>query len=129
MALVQRIWGSSMNMSDISTLARAAGLTVFDGYAKTGSVPPYVVNRPMIISPEELVLCGQATSWDFNFGLYCVGGSVEASYNLAVSLMQALQGKRVGSSTLACSMGYVGAQVESRYETQVTVQINQGALA
>lgn len=118
-----------MDMTAITTLARAAGLTVFDGYAKTGSTPPYVVNRPMITDPDTLALCGDALDWDFSFGLYCVGASVEASYNLAIWLMAALQGQRVGDSTLSCSMGYTGAQVESRYETQVTVQINQGALS
>ena len=29
---------------------------------------------------------------------------------------------------LAASIGYVGAQVEGHYESQVTAQINQGAL-
>lgn len=118
-----------MDMTEISALARTSGLTVFDGYAKTGSTPPYVVNRPMILDTEDLTICGQAMDWDFSFTLYCVGASVEASYNLAIRLIRALQGQRVGDSTLSCSMGYSGAQVESRYETQVTVQINQGVLA
>lgn len=118
-----------MYMTAISTIARSAGLTVFDGYPKTGAIPPYVVNRPMITDPDTLALCGEALDWDFSFGLYCVGASVEASYNLALRLMATLQGQRVGDSTLSCSMGYSGAQVESRYETQVTVQINQGALS
>lgn len=117
-----------MDMTSISALARTAGLTVFDGYASTGSTPPYVVSRPMILDTDDLALCGHALDWDFSFSLYCVGASVEASYNLALRLIQALQGQRVGDSTLSCSMGYSGAQVESRYETQVTVQINQGAL-
>ena len=117
-----------MDMKDISTLLRAGGLTVFDGYAKTGSAPPYVVNRPMILDGDTEALCGQNISWDFNFSLYCVASSVEASFNLAVMAVKALQGKRVGGSTLSCSMGYTGAQVESRYESQVTVQINQGEL-
>lgn len=118
-----------MDMTQISTLARSAGLTVFDGYAKTGAQPPYVVNRPLILDTEDIALCGDALDWDFSFTLYCVGASVEASFNLAIKLIQALQGQRVGDSTLSCSMGYSGAQVESRYETQVTVQINQGALS
>ena len=118
-----------MDMTSISALARTAGLTVFDGYAKTGSTPPYVVNRPMILDTDDLALCGQALDWDFSFSLYCVGASVEASYNLALRLMQALQGQSVGDSTLSCSMGYSGNQVEGRYESQVTIQINQGALS
>lgn len=117
-----------MHMSDITVLLKAAGLTVFEGYAKTGSVPPYIVNRPMILDDDVLALSGDAIGWDFSFSLYCVGASVEASFNLAVEAIKALQGKRVGGSTLACSMGYTGAQVESRYESQVTVQINQGGL-
>lgn len=118
----------TMNMRDISSLLKTAGFTVFDGYAKTGSTPPYIVNRPMILDDDVLALSGDAIGWDFSFSLYCVGASVEASFNLAVEAIKALQGKRVGDSTLACSMGYTGAQVESRYESQVTVQINQGGL-
>ena len=118
-----------MKISDISDLVSGAGLSSFVGYAATGAQPPYVVTRPMITEPEQVALCGDALDWDFSFTLYCVGASVEASYNLAIKLMQALQGQRVGDSTLSCSMGYSGAQVESRYETQVTVQINQGALS
>lgn len=118
-----------MKISDISDLVSGAGLSSFVGYAATGAQPPYVVTRPMITEPEQVALCGQAIDWDFNFGLYCVGASVEASYNLALEVIQALQGARVGSSTLSCSMGYTGAQVESRYESQVTVQINQGVLS
>lgn len=124
-----KAWGFEMEMQTITQLVKDAGLPAFGGYAGTGSKPPYVVVRPMVVQTEDLALCGQALDWDFNFGLYCVGASVEASYNLAVMAMQALQGKRVGGSTLSCTMGYTGAQVESRYESQVTVQINQGALA
>lgn len=117
-----------MNMSQITALVQGAGISTHEGYAKTGSKPPYVVIRPMVIDPDVLALCGQSIDWDFNFGIYCVGASVDASYNLGAMVMQALQSQRVGGSVLSCSMGYVGAQVEGRYETQVTVQINQGAL-
>lgn len=118
-----------MSMSGITDIIRASGLPAFDGYAKTGAAPPYVVNRPMIIDHEDLALSGDAMDWDFNYGLYCVAGSVEASYNMAVLVIQALQGTRHGDSTLSCTMGYVGSLQEGRYETQVTVQINQGALS
>lgn len=118
-----------MHMGDISNLLKAEGLTVFDGYASTGSKPPYVVNRPMILDQPDTALCGDAFDWDFTFSLYCVGASVEASYNLAIHTIKTLQGKRIEGSTLSCSMGYSGAQVESRYESQVTVQINQGVLS
>jgi hypothetical protein len=115
-------------MTDVSGLLRAAGIPTFDGYPGTGSTVPYVVVRPMILDPEVLALCGETLDWDFNFGVYCCAASVEASFNLAKMSVAALQGKRVGGSTLSCTMGYVGAQTESRYETQITVQINQGAL-
>lgn len=117
-----------MDMQAIAALIQAAGVSTHSGYASTGAVPPYVVVRPMIIDTDVFTIDGGAMNWDFNFGVYCVGASVAASYNLAVLTMQALQGQRVGGSTLACTMGYVGAQVEGRYESQVTVQVNQGAL-
>lgn len=117
-----------MSMGDISTLIRNSGLRVFEGYAATGSKPPYIVTRPMIADAGDLALCGHPMDWDNRFGVYCVAESVAASYNLAVLVIKALQGKRVGDDVISCSMGYSGAQVESRYETQVTVQLYQGEL-
>lgn len=118
-----------MSLQQVDQLVKGAGLTSHVGYAKTGAKAPYVVVRPMTILPDAAALCGQAIDWDANYGLYCVGGSVEASYNLAVLVMQALQGARVGGSTLSCDMGYVGSLQEGQYETQVTAQTYQGALS
>jgi hypothetical protein len=114
-----------MDMSVVSAALAAPGVPVHDGYPATGAKLPYIVNRPMIISPELLAVSGDAVNWDFQWGVYCCGASVEASYNLARAVIQALQGTPLSGSTLSCSMGYVGAQVESHYESQVTLQINQ----
>lgn len=99
------------------------------GYAPTGAQPPYVVSRPLLLDDINLAIAGNDIAWDAQFSIYCVGASVEASYNLAVQTMQDLQGKRVGGTTLTTSMGYTGAQVEGLYESQVTVQLNQGGLS
>lgn len=115
-----------MDMSQVSDLL--GDVQHFNGYATTGAKVPYVVNRPLLIDHEELALDGNPVGWDFQFSLYCAGGSVEASYNLALLVIDRLQGQRVGDSTLDCSMGYIGAQVEGHYESQVTVQINQGGI-
>lgn len=112
--------------NDITALVQAA--PAHEGYAPSGAALPYVVSRPLLVDDLELALSGDALDWDFQFSLYCAGGSVEASYNLAIMVMQELQGQRVGGTTLTTSMGYIGAQVEGHYESQVTVQLNQGGI-
>lgn len=102
---------------------------VIIGYPRTGQRTPFIVTRPLIVDDLELAIAGNALDWDFQHSFYCAGGSVEASYNLAVDLMRDLQGKRVAGTTLSTSMGYVGAVVEGHYESQVTVQLNQGGLS
>lgn len=110
--------------NDITALVTAA--PAHEGYAPTGAKTPYVVSRPLLADDLEIALNGDALGWDFQFSLYCAAASVEASFNLAIAVMQDLQGKRVGGTTLTTSMGYIGAQVEGHYESQVTVQLNQG---
>ncbi|QKN87713.1 hypothetical protein IXEL_12 [Microbacterium phage Ixel] len=115
-------------MDDIKSLAEAASLTVHNGYAPTGAHVPYTVQRPIIMAENERAVAGNGISWDQQMGLYACGASVEASYNLALDLMRAIDGKPSGGSTLSTSMGYSGAQVEGHYETQVTVQLTQGGI-
>lgn len=115
-----------MDMSQVTALL--GDIQYFQGYAATGAQPPYVVNRPLVIDHEDLALDGNPIGWDFQFSLYCAGESVEASFNLALLAMGRLQGQRVGDSTLDTSMGYIGAQVEGHYESQLTVQIYQGGI-
>lgn len=102
---------------------------VFLGYASTGTKVPYVVLRPMLIDTDAISISGQTIDYNSQLGAYCVGGSVEASYNLAVIVMATLAGARIGGSTIVCSMGYAGALVEGAYEAQVTIQTNQGVIA
>lgn len=117
-----------MKLSDITDLITVTA--AYPGYAPTGTKLPYVAARPLLVDPEEdIAITGDGIAWDYQFSLYCCAGSVEAAFNLAVAVMADLQGARVGGSTLSCSMGYDGALVEGHYESQVTVQINQGALA
>lgn len=98
------------------------------GYAHSGQRAPYIVTRPLLVDVLEEAIAGDALGWDFQLSFYCAGGSVEASYNLAVDLMRDLQGQRVAGTTLSTSMGYIGAVVEGHYESQVTVQLNQGGI-
>lgn len=113
-------------LNDITALVTAAPCV--EGYPGTGLQLPYVVNRPLYIDDSTVSVNGKAIDWDFQFSLYCAGASVEASFNLAVTVMAELQGQRVGGTTLSTSMGYSGAQVEGHYESQVTVQLNQGGI-
>jgi hypothetical protein len=111
---------------DIVDLVQAA--PAYKGYAPTGAVLPYVVSRPLIAGDLAEALAGNEMTIDIQFSLYCCGGRVEACYNLALDVMRDLQGKRVGGTTLSTSVGYVGAPVEGHYESQVTVQLNQGGI-
>ncbi|QWY84459.1 tail terminator [Microbacterium phage CaptainRex] len=101
----------------------------FKGYPATGARAPFVVSRPLLTQDEvDRALSGDPLAWDVQFSLYCAGASVEASYNVALGAMRDLDGKPVGGTTLSTSLGYIGAQVEGHYETQVTVKLNQGGI-
>ena len=114
-------------LQDINAFIEAASLPVHTGYAPTGAALPYAVHRPLFVDVEP-ALNGKAVVWDYQTTIYACAASVEASFNLAVQLMIILQGARVGSTTLSTSMGYSGAVVEGHYESQVTVQLNQGGI-
>ena len=117
-----------MDMSDITTALGDIGVPVYPGYPKTGARLPYIVHRPLMVDADGVALCGLAVSWNFQHAVYCCGSSVEASYNLARMVLEALHGNRVGDSILVTSMGYVGASVEGHYESQVVARVNQGGL-
>lgn len=111
-------------LNDIDALVTAAPSHI--GYAPSGARPPFVVSRPLLVDDVSVALAGNVIAWEDQFSLYCAGASVEASYNLALLVMGQLQGKPVSGTTLTTSMGYIGAQVEGHYESQVTVQLNRG---
>jgi hypothetical protein len=115
-------------LQEIQAPLTAAQLTLYTGYAPTGAVLPYTVHRPLTVTEVNLAVNGDALSWDHQTTLYCCGGSVEASYNLGLAVMRALQGVRVAGTTLSVSMGYSGTQVEGHYESQITVQLHQGGI-
>jgi len=112
--------------NDINDLVQAA--PSYMGYAPTSAQLPYVVHRPLVFNETDNSVAGIVIDLDAQFSLYCCGASVEASFNLALEVMRDLQGKRVGGTTLSTSMGYSGAPVEGHYESQVTVQLNQGGI-
>jgi hypothetical protein len=116
-------------LDDIESLVEGASLTIYTGYAPTGATLPYAVQRPLYVDDVEQALSGDAVDWDMQISLYACAGSVEASFNFAMQLMTLLQGARAGGTTLSTSMGYSGAPVEGHYESQVTVQLNQGVLS
>lgn len=117
-----------MDMSEVVAALTVVGVPVHPGYAPTGAEAPYIVVRPMAINPNAVSLQGRAIGWDDQLAAYCCADSVEASYNLAKSSMSHLDGLRLGDSTASVSMGYTGAKVEGLYESQVTIQSDQGAL-
>lgn len=118
----------ALTLEALTAYLDGLGVPAVSGQAATKASLPYVVGRPLILDFDELALNGDAISWDNQYSLYCAGASVDASFNLAKAVMQALHGQYVLGSTLATSLGYIGAQVEGHYETQVTVQINQGGI-
>lgn len=115
-------------LSDLTAALQGVGAPAHEGYAPSHAKLPYVVSRPLIVDPTNVAINGAAIDYDFRFSLHCAGASVEASFNLALAVMSRLQGARVGGSTLSASMGYAGAQVEGHYESQVTVQTDQGGI-
>lgn len=118
----------NMDTQGLVSAIEDLGIVVFPGYPGTQARAPYVVVRPMIFEHENISIGGEAVDWDHQFGLYCVGGSVDASFNLARMVVSALDGSRMGDSTMSLSVGYVGAQVEGNYETQITTQSHQGGI-
>lgn len=112
----------------INALLSLVGIDIHTGYAPTGTEVPYAVHRPLFIGGESVAVNGEVLDWDHQSTIYCCGGSVEAAHNLALLVMNTLQGARVAGTTLDTSMGYTGAQVEGHYESQVTVQLNTGGI-
>ena len=123
---------SSMDMTAVTEaltpVAISMQVEVFSGYPDSGAQLPYITHRPMITLPGELAVAGNAIGWSDNHGVYCSGASVEASHNLARAVLTALDGARVGDYVVTPSIGYIGARVEGAYETEITLQANQGAL-
>ena len=116
-------------LNDITAQLATIGVQNFDGYAATGAALPYTVTRPLDVGTDnDLALNGDVVGWNFQFSVYACGASVEASFNLALAVIKTLQGAWVRGTTLSASMGYNGAEVEGHYESQVTVQLNQGGI-
>lgn len=112
--------------TDISAVVTVA--TVYSGYAPKGAEHPYIVHRPLLVNPDAVAINGDATDWDHQSSMYCCASSSEAAYNLGLAVMNQLQGARVSGTTLSVSMGYAGSPIEGHYETQLTIQLNQGGI-
>lgn len=117
-----------MSLQQVVDVSSSVGVPVYNGYAATAARVPYVVVRPMTLDPLQESVGGPAMVWDTRYALYAVAGSVAASYNLAVSLLQVLNGARISGSYMSASLGYVGALTEGAYETQVTTLSMKGSL-
>ncbi|QFP95340.1 tail terminator [Microbacterium phage YuuY] len=117
-----------MDLQALKAAMAGIGDPVHVGYAPSNAKVPYVVLRPLVLDPTNVGLAGNAIDWDNQATAYACGGSVEASFNLARAVMAACQGERVAGYVLSTSMGYSGAPVEGHYETQVTIQNNQGGI-
>lgn len=115
-----------MTVDTLQNALSAVGVAVYKGYAVTGATLPYMVIRPLSLLSEEESVGGPSMVWDSQNSIYCVAGSVEASHNLALAAMRAVEGNRVGGHYLSTSLGYVGALIEGAYETQVTTQVRKG---
>lgn len=115
-----------MDLLDVKS--NITGVPVYIGYAVTGAHVPYVVLRRITLDPLDLSVGGVAVAWSDQVAAYCVGGSVAACDNLAVDVMSQLQGARIDNGVVRVSMGYSGAKVEGNYETQITIQSNQGGI-
>lgn len=114
-------------LADLNAKIAPLGVGVWPGYAPTGAGLPYVVTRPLDVGLDtEVAVAGNAFDWNTQISAYCCAESVEASFNLALAVVQTLQGSRLRGTTLSATIGYNGAQVEGHYESQVTVQLNQG---
>lgn len=117
-------------MDSAAIISRLAGVAVphYEGLPATGARLPYTVTRPLLLDPHTGAISGDSMGWDTNFTTYCAAASPEASYNLAIAVMAALEGQRIGDSPARVSMGYAGAAVEGHYESQVTIQTDQGGI-
>ena len=117
-------------LGDLNAIVEQVGVPVYPGYAPTGVALPYIVTRPIDVGiDDDPAIAGNITDWNLQLGVYCVAAGVQASFNLALAVMGLAQGAWMRGTTLAASMGYNGAEIEGNYESQVTIQLNQGALA
>lgn len=117
-----------MDSSDITAALASVPVTHYEGFPATGARLPYTVTRPLLVDPYTGAIAGDSLGWDVNFTTYCAAASPDASYNLAIAVMATLEGKRIGDSPVRVSTGYVGASVEGHYESQVTIQTDQGGI-
>lgn len=115
-------------IDEIVSKVKEKGVPVYVGYADSKTKAPYVVVRPITDAQDVTSVGGCAVTWAKHVGLYCVGASVAASYNLAAALADHLSGFYIHGSTLRTEVGYVGNRVEGYYESQVTAHINKGGL-
>lgn len=116
-------------LTEITDLLTNSLAPCYTGFAPTGATLPYMVHRPLLMQDAGRAVSGGALAWEQSTSLYACAGSVEAAYNLGIAAQQALDGVAVGGVVLATTLGYTAAPVEGHYESQITIQANQGALS
>lgn len=117
-----------MNLQAVKSALATLDVALYIGYPATGATAPYITLRPYLVDPIESALSGAAVYWDDRLVAYTTGASVEASYNLALSVVRLLHGTRIDEAIASCSIGYVGLKVEGLYDSQVVIQANQGGI-
>lgn len=115
-------------LDDILTGLGGVGFSVYKGYAPNNAKPPHAVLRPVYLGDGPVPLSGPQLAYPATIGVYCRGASVEASFNMAVAAIKALDGLAMRGTQAVASMGYTGAVVDGAYESQVTVTFTEGSL-
>lgn len=101
---------------------------VYVGYAESMADLPYIVIRPLYLSPTDNSVCGGAVAWDEQVSVYCCASSVQASYNLCKLVIEAIDGKMVDGHVASAYAGYADSLIEGHYESNVTITIMRGEL-
>ena len=111
---------------DVVTILQSANVTVYSGYAFTEATAPYIVVRPLAFIPDTLTLSGTPFASAESFSVYCCGASVEASFNLALSVMSVIADQRIGGYVPVMRINYTGAEVQGLYETNLEITMETG---
>lgn len=100
-----------------------------DGYAESGAEVPYIVVRQTAASSPLDSLRGTELIGSASWSVYAVANSADASAALGSEVRRRLHGTWSGHTTATATLAYAGAHVSGVYETLVTTQTQEGALA
>jgi len=111
----------------LASIVQELQFPAYIGYAHNNARLPYGVVRPVALVPDQVPLSGASWSRSVTIGVYCRAGSVEASFNMALSAIASLDGLAIAGTEATASMGYSGAVVEGAYESMVTVSFGKAS--